>query len=344
MALERRLDAGSNRGCEGLRTLEDLARFILSDAMLSKKLKDLRHELRAQVLALCPAAIWARDAATDVGTSIQTSDEGVRIRHGDIAAAAGHRTAEAMRSLEEAAKLTNTDLATAIEQLRYQAYDAAAAVERKLGAGPVPQWKLCLLLTRSACRKSWQEVLEGSIAGGVDVVQIREKSCSDAELLDHGAEVMSVCHSAGVPVIMDDRVDLAMTLGAAGAHLGQKDLPLAAARRLCGRGLILGVSTHGVDEAAAAVEGGADYVGIGPMFSSHTRPELAPAGLERLTETWPVIGQLPHLAIGGISAENAGAVSEAGARGIAVGHAICDAEDPHAAAASILHASGMVSA
>ena len=330
--MSRLIDAACNRAGEGVRTLEDLARFVLDDATMTMSLKQLRHDLRDTALIAWPHSngVWSRDTSGDVGTSISTVSEQSRGGPGAIAAAAGRRAAEAIRSLEEAAKLDSPEAASTIESLRYVLYDLAAAVERRLGSGPVPQWSVCLLLTKSTCILPWQDVLAASIEGGVDAVQLREKSLGDAELVQHVRAVLSVAR--GIPVIVNDRVDIAMAAGAAGVHLGQDDLSVRDARRQCGRRLLIGVSTHGPTEVAAAVEAGADYVGIGPIFASHTRPELAPAGTERVHASLPLLCHLPHLAIGGVSPENVAEGAASGGRGVAIGRGICGVDDPLAAA------------
>lgn len=334
------IDAALNRAGEGLRTLEDLARFVLNDAALSGGCKHLRHDLRAAAEGVWPgrAAVWSRDTRSDVGTSHQTSGESRRGGLGDLAAAAGTRACEAMRTLEEAAKLAAAAAASEIESLRYRTYDLAAGIERRLGAGPTPQWRLCLLLTESACYTGWEATLRAAITGGVDAVQVREKGVDDAWLLHRVRSVKSICEPLGVPVIVNDRVDLALLGGADGAHLGQDDLAVGTARRLCGRKLWLGVSTHSPAEAAAAVEAGADAVGIGPICASPTKPTLQPAGAALLSATLLVIGTLPHLAIGGMSPETIPTAIAAGARGVAVGSAICGAADPEQAARACLRA------
>ncbi|MDP7029630.1 MAG: thiamine phosphate synthase [Phycisphaerales bacterium] len=340
MSLARMVDAALNRAGEGLRTLEDLARFVLNDAALSGACKHLRHDLREAAGGLWPgrAMIWSRDTSGDVGTAHRTSGESGRGGAGDLAAAAGTRACEAMRTLEEAAKLDAAEAACAIEAQRYRAYDLAADIERRLGAAPTPQWRLCLLLTAAACRRDWQDTLAAAIAGGVDAIQIREKDVPDAALIEQVRAAKSICDPHGVAVIVNDRVDVALLAGADGAHLGQGDLPITQARRLCGRRLWLGATAHGASEARAAVKAGADYVGIGPICASTTKPELSPAGLDVLREVLPCIGPLPHLAIGGLTPASMAGVVSVGGCGAAVGAAISAAEDPEAAARACLDA------
>lgn len=337
MPVHRLIDAALNRAGEGIRTLEDLARFMLDDAKCSGALKHLRHDLRSVATSTWPGdrGIWARDTAGDVGTHIDTPSEQVRGTTSDVAAAATRRAAEALRSLEEVAKLDHPAAAAGIESMRYQLYDLGAFVQRRLG-GTASQWRLCLLLTESTCAGPWQGVLTAAIEGGVDCVQVREKHLSDRDLLDRSRQVIGICSLAGLPVIINDRLDIALAAGAAGVHFGQHDLPISEARKQCGRQLIIGLSTHGPAEAAAAVDVGADYVGTGPIYTTPTKPECTGAGLGRITETLPIIGPMPHLAIGGITPENAADVIAAGAQGLAVGAAICGSDDPAATAAACL--------
>lgn len=337
MTLNRLIDAALNRAGEGIRTLEDIARFMLDDAKTSAELKHLRHDLRGLANSIWPSdqTIWSRDTAGDVGTHINTASEQARGTLTDVAAAATRRAAEALRSLEEVAKLDHSAAATGLEALRYRLYDLGAWVERRVGGGVI-QWKLCLLLTESTCTLAWQDVLRAAIEGGIDCVQVREKHMNAALLLERTNAVMGICQLAGVPVIVNDRLDVAIAAGADGVHLGQHDLPIAEARRQCGRKLIIGLSTHGAAEATAAIEDGVDYIGIGPIYATPAKPDLIAAGLDRIAETLPRIGSLPHLAIGGITPAVTSDIAAAGAKGVAVGTAICKSEDPAAAAAACL--------
>ena len=331
MSTQRMIDAARNRGGEAIRSLEDLARFVLEDAALSRDLKTVRHGVQAVCDACWPGdcGLWHRDTAGDPGTGVSTSGEYDRRNLGDIAAAASRRAAEALRTLEEAAKCRSVDAAREIESARYSLYDLAASVQKRLGAGGF-QWAVCLLLMRDQCTLPWREVLTAAIEGGAECVQVRAPHMNDAALLRHIEAVVEICRPAGVAVVVNDRVDLALAGGADGVHLGQGDVPIAAARRLAGRELLIGISTHGATEVTSAVRGGADYVGIGPIFATGTKPDLEPAGPSRVVEALPLLDQVPHLALGGIDGENAHLVAAAGARGCAIGRAICAASDPAA--------------
>lgn len=180
----------------------------------------------------------------------------------------------------------------------------------------------------AAVRPDLEELLEAAIRGGVDIVQIRERQLPDRALLAALATARSVTARHGVPLVVNDRPDLAVLAGADFVHLGQEDLPVAAARRL---GAAVGLSTHApgeIDEAEA------DYLGVGPVFATPTKPGRPAVGLE-LVRYAAGHARQPWFAIGGIDLANAGAVVAAGAERLAVVRAIGDAPDPEGAARSL---------
>ncbi len=332
--LARLIDAASNRAREGLRLLEDVARFVLDDAVLSAELKQIRHEVTARVgaLPLSPGLLsGARDTPGDVGTRIGTGAEGVRTGVRDVAAAAGKRAGEALRSLEEGAKALGAD-AGAFEALRYRLYECEKGVLVRLDAR-AEQWSVCVLLSESLCtHMPWEDVALRAIEGGADCLQLREKDIDDGELLGRATRLVAIARASGraVRVIINDRADVARASGADGVHVGQDDLPVHAARAVMGPGAIVGVSCRTIDRARAAVAGGASYCGLGPVFASTTkqRPTLAGTGLVRAYLEDPGTQETPHLAISGITPENVGGLVEAGARGVAVSGAVCSSRRP----------------
>lgn len=328
--LERMIDADGNRAREGLRVLEDLARFVLDAGDLASGLKDLRHGVTATLASLPLAGLAARDAEGDVGGSIGTAAEYERPGIAAIAEAAGSRTAEALRSLEEASKLLDPggEAAATFESMRYRVYDQTARLVEALGRGGPGGWRVQVLLTRSACRDDWRRTLEAVVAGGADAVQVREKDLDPAALLAHVREVISIARPAGVSVIVNDRADVAAASGADGVHLGQDDLPMEEARRVVGTLAIVGGSAHDLNEASRVRAAGCDYMGVGRFAESRTKAGATQAGPEMVREVVRAHPELPHLVIGGIDLENLPSVIEAGGRGVAVCAAVCDADDP----------------
>jgi len=176
------------------------------------------------------------------------------------------------------------------------------------------------------------DVLGPALAGGVDIVQLRDKSAADAALLAAAAVARRLCDEAGALLIVNDRPDLVGATGADGCHVGQDDMDVAQARALAGPQALVGRSTHGPEDIAAA--GDADYIGVGPVHATPTKPGRTPVGLD-LVRHAAAHATVPFFAIGGIDATNVGAVLAAGARRIAVVRAIAAAADPRAAAAAL---------
>jgi len=180
-------------------------------------------------------------------------------------------------------------------------------------------------------------ILDAVIAGGCRMVQLREKEWPSGKLLPLAERMRARCHAAGVTFVVNDRVDLALVLGADGIHLGQEDLPPQAVRPLLRSGMILGVSTHSIEQARAALAAGADYVAAGSIFPTATKPGFELVGIE-LIRTLGAEMRVPLIAIGGITAANVRAVIQAGADGVAVISALCSAADPEAETRRLLEA------
>ena len=331
----RMLDASLNRGREAARVIEDLARFTVDDAALSAQGKSLRHGigLLEQSIAAqeggAAARRASRDTANDVGRENEGALEGARGDASGLAAANFRRLAEALRSVEECLKVlqeTRPELWQSAKRLRYDTYILQSAMEQAFTRGTGRQWSICLLLMRAHCTLPWQQTLVESIGAGVDCIQVREKEMTTAELLRHIREVRQL--AGPVPVIVNDRLDLALAAEASGVHLGQADLPVSAARRLAREGFLIGATCHSMAEAAAAVADGADYCGVGPMFATAIKPSLPLAGPPLLRQFIQEHSAVPHLAIGGINPGNIEALAAVGCRGVAVSTALCAAREP----------------
>ena len=175
------------------------------------------------------------------------------------------------------------------------------------------------------------ELAQMAIEGGADTIQFRQKDRSTRELVESAQAVQTVCAEHWVPLIVNDRADIALAVGAAGAHFGQDDLPVAAGRRVLSPAMIIGASARIEDKILEAISAGADYIGFGPIYQTSSKPDAeSPKGLEAL-QRMSAIAQCPVIAIGGITVETAYEVIRAGAHGIAVISAVCGAADPVAA-------------
>ncbi|MEM9418242.1 MAG: thiamine phosphate synthase [Planctomycetota bacterium] len=339
-AVLRILDANANRAREALRVMEDAVRFLLDNAALAEPIKQLRHDL-AEALAGIPNLQNHRDTPGDVGTTITTTAEQSRSGVAEVALAAGKRLSEALRSIEEFAKTLPTEqasVASAVEQLRYRGYEIERQLNAVLSATRAKQWRVCLLLTESLCKLPWPDVLNQALDAGVDCVQLREKDLEANELLARATTVVERCHQANATAIINDRPDIAFASGADGVHLGQTDLPVTAVRQLVGHQLLVGVSTSNLDQARAAKQAGADYVGVGPMFPTTTKHKPVLAGPAYLRDylAGEQVQRMPHLAIGGITPDNLPELIAVGVRGIAVSSVICSDEQPGKVASRLL--------
>ncbi len=338
----RILDANANRAREALRVIEDLARFGLDDASVAGPAKEMRSRLARTMRRFPPEALLvSRDTPGDVGTELTSPTEAERADAPAVADAACKRLSEALRTLEEYAKVAakatgaGPETPAAFQALRYDAYTLQQRVGLRLaGAGRFERVRLYVLVTSALCRREPVATAEAAIAGGADCIQLREKEMPDREVLALARGLREITQPADVMLIINDRADIAAAASADGVHLGQADLPIAAARRLLRAGAVAGKSTHDIDQARAAAGEGADYIAVGPMFPTATKDAGAVAGVEVLRKVAGEI-KLPIVAVGGITAGNVAGIVAAGAGRVAVCSAVIAAEDPAAAAAEI---------
>jgi thiamine-phosphate pyrophosphorylase len=332
----RLLDASANRASEGLRVVEDYARFVLDDPALTRRIKEARHRLGLATRSLdLEALAAARDTRGDVGTHIMTVTERARENPRAVLIANFKRSAEALRTLEEYGKLRDPWLAGRFEVLRYDVYTleklTLTAVQSYRALGDA---RLMVLVGGLPTLGDLTWIVGEALAGGADVIQLREKGLSDREWIRRACEVRSLTVRAHARLIINDRPDLARLASADGVHLGQEDMSLRDARRIVGPSALIGVSTHGAAQLDEAVLAGASYLGVGPVFTSATKEFVDLAGLEYVRHAAETTG-LPWFAIGGITETNVDRVLDSGATRIAVSAAVVGAEQPRAAAAAL---------
>ena len=194
-------------------------------------------------------------------------------------------------------------------------------------------WAVYVLTDRRAAgQRALVDVVRAAVCGGATAIQLRDKGASTREMIDLGRALLQITRPAGVPLIVNDRADVALAIDAEGVHVGQDDMPTPLARQIIGPGRILGVSVGTVAEARQAAREGADYLGVGDVYGTPTKPDAGtPIGLAGLAEVARAV-TIPVVAIGGITLDNAAAAIEAGAAGVAVISAVIAAPDPEAAA------------
>lgn len=195
--------------------------------------------------------------------------------------------------------------------------------------------RLYVIVDRSAVGgRDPVEVAGQAIRGGADCIQWRDKTSPDGEFLAVAARLRELTRRTGTLFVVNDRLDAALAAQADAVHLGHEDMPVARARAVAGDRLLIGRSTHSLEEALAAEAEGADYIGVGPVFATPTKPGYKAVGLDLVREVAPAI-RLPWVAIGGIDRENLRLVLSAGATRVAVVRAVAAASDPEAAARAL---------
>ena len=185
---------------------------------------------------------------------------------------------------------------------------------------------------RLAKGRTTLDIIRAAVQGGVTCVQLREKTCPTREFITTALTIREFLQVRGIPLIINDRVDVAQAVGADGVHLGQSDMPLGLARALVNDSMLIGISVESLEEAVQAEAGGADYLGVGPIYPTPTKADAAtPLGLQGLRAIRQAVS-LPLVSIGGLNLQNAAPVIHHGADGIAVVSAIVAAADPEQAA------------
>lgn len=320
-SLYRILDANLDRAREGLRTLEEWVRFGLERSDWAQDFKDMR-----QTLARFHRDEYrsARDTAHDPGTSLSHPGEEQRPDVQAVLQANFARVQEALRVLEEYGKVTAADLASTAKQLRYHLYELESHLLHQTRLDRLLREHLYLV---TSPHPRLFEVVEAALKGGLGLVQYRDKATEDVVRLERAARLRDLCRQYDALFLINDRVDLALAVDADGVHLGQQDVPIALARRILGSDRIIGRSTTNPEEMAKALSEGADYIGVGPVFTTPTKPGKAAAGFDYVHHAQKH-ASVPFYAIGGIDLSNVRDVLLAGAQRVAVVRAIMEAPDP----------------
>jgi thiamine-phosphate pyrophosphorylase len=333
-AANRIIDANFNRAREACRVIEEFCRFVLNSSSLTERAKKLRHELSASIGRLDAGRLIAgRDTLGDVGVGTTVEKQLTRGSLADCFTAGCKRLTEALRALAEVIRIDNEPVAAAIEKLRYDAYTLEKDIV--LFSDTSAKFKLVRLyiVITSKLPAEVISLAHKCAAGGADCIQLRAKDVEDDRLFAIAVEFDKICKNAGVVSIINDRADIAVASGADGVHLGQNDLPVEQARKLQLAPLIIGKSTHSLEQLNAACAEGLTYVGLGPVFPTATKPGADAVGLEYVRSATQVLAGtgIGHVAIGGITADNVEQVLDAGAERIAVCSAVTKASDLAAA-------------
>ena len=330
-AICRILDANLDRAREGIRIIEEWCRFALEDVKAAQTCKEMRQTL----------AQWhtedirqARNTPDDCGTTLTHPQEETRENAETVLHINLSRTQEALRVLEEYGKLYHPEMGNTFKQLRYQVYTLESHL---FSTSPHQRLNAAQLYLVTSASENLFSIVEASLKGGLSLVQYRNKDTDDNIQIAEGRKLCELCHQYGALFIMNDRADLALAVNADGVHLGQQDLPIAVARKILGANKIIGRSTTNPHEMENAIQEGADYIGVGPVYKTPTKPGKKPAGLDYVRYA-AKHSPVPWFAIGGINRDNIKNVIASQAKGVAVVRSIMGASDPKTATETLLMA------
>ena len=315
--MNRLLDANINRVSEGIRVVEDVARFVYNQKEFSKELREKRHYLRKLFIQKDNDFLNSRDTKKDVGIEITKDsllDKKSNIKH--VVLGNFKRIQEGLRSIEEISKIScDYSISKEVEALRYSFYN----LEKEFMGSLKPEIPLGLYgITAENFSKgrSNYEIVTEMIKSGIKIIQYREKFKSLREKLEEAKILCELCKKNNVLFIVNDHVDIALMVDADGVHVGQEDMPVSEIRKILGANKIIGLSTHSVEDADKAVLQDVDYIGVGPIFPTTTKDRTA-VGIEYMEYVEKNIN-LPYIAIGGIKESNLSQVVEKGAKRIAL--------------------------
>lgn len=338
--MKRIIDANLNRATEALRVLEEIARFYLDESNLSEELKNLRHQLSILADENYEQLLDSRDTQNDIGTTIKNPSK----RKGIITIFKANikRLQQALRVLAEYAQAQEMNIEI-FEKARYESYtlekkmyDSLSSKLNKIRL----QDKNLYLVTSSDNFDNDEDFLNAvaaSLKGGVQLLQLREKNHNAKRTIELGKKLRELTSIYDCIFIINDRIDIAQIVEADGVHLGQDDVDIKTARQILGDKMIIGTSTHCPEDAQRAVEDGVDYIGVGPIFTTPTKPGRTAVTTDYAAWVAKNIKDMPWFAIGGIDLENIDKVIKAGASRVAVVRAIINADDPTKATKEFLN-------
>jgi thiamine-phosphate pyrophosphorylase len=329
----RILDVNVNRASEGLRVIEDIMRLYYNETVLTEKIRLLRHRVRKLLAAMSSSMLKNRDTEGDVGFGISAASRiDIKNRTEDLIAANMKRVQEAIRVIEEILKASNQwELSKEYETARYECYilekdffffNTKINKRKKLDTD-----MYCIIGEKHSNGRSNIEVTEKLLDSDIKIIQYREKNKSQAAKLEECRRIREMTLKREAAFIVNDDIDIALLVEADGVHIGQDDIPLPMARMLLGHLMIIGVSTHSPEQADRAVKGGADYIGVGPIFKTFTKKDVCePVGLQYLDY---IVKQftIPFVAIGGIKLHNLTEVCKRGAKLVSLVTEIIGADD-----------------
>ncbi len=327
------IDANLDRAREGLRVIEDWARFGLGKEKYVEKIKNFR-----QILGKCHLEVYkqSRNHIEDKCKGLTHQEQIKRKTSEQIISSNSGRVQEALRVIEEFSRLHNHELSQIASEIRYEIYtlevDLLCLSKRKKSEEILKENDLYVI---SDQKENLLETIEDILIAGVKIIQHRFKSGTDKDNLQEAIKIKNLCKRYNSLFIINDRVDIALASDADGIHLGQDDLDLKTARKLLGFSKIIGISANNEIDISNALKDGCDYLGIGPVFESATKKNKKPLGIKKI-KTLTKDLNIPWFAIGGIKSNNISYLKSNGFKKVALVSQLMNSEDPKEEAIIIL--------
>ena len=327
------IDANLDRAREGLRVLEDWARFGLGRNDFVKRIKNFRQILGKNHLKVYKQS---RNYIEDECKGLTHQEQSKRKSPDQIISSNAGRVQEALRVIEEFSRLHNQELSKIAAEIRYEIYtleiELLSFSKFKKSEEILKENDLYVITDQ---KENLLEIIEAILIAGVKIIQHRFKKGTDKDHLEEAIEIKNLCKKYNSLFIINDRVDIALASNADGIHLGQDDLDLKTARKLLGNSKIIGVSANNEIDISNALKEGCDYIGIGPVFETATKKNKKPIGIERI-KTLTKDLNIPWFAIGGIKANNISYLKSNGFKKVALVSQLMNSEDPKEDAIMIL--------
>jgi len=316
----RIIDANLNRATEGIRVAEDIVRFVLDNDKLTRRLKDIRHEIVALLKGVRGKGQGVRDVKRDVGARRSTKSEGRRKDINEVFTANIKRAEESVRVFEETSKLFDAKLGPKFKKIRFELYD----IEQKAAILLKKKIKLdspLYIITDNSFGHSHLHIMQEASKAGARIFQLRDKSMSRSELLKTAQSMSKYAKTHGLTFIVNDDPEVALKADADGVHLGIREVGKKGygqgIKEMREKGKIIGISASNLKEALKAQRFGADYIGFGPVFKTPIKPNAKPSGIKELQRVMKMV-TIPVVAIGGVCARNIGQCLASGAASGAV--------------------------
>ena len=327
------IDANLDRAREGLRVLEDWARFGIGKEDFVIKIKNFRQILGKNHLEIYKNS---RNHIDDQCKGLTHIEQAKKKSPEKIISSNAARVQEALRVIEEFSRDHNQKLSKLASNIRYEVYTLEIELlnfnTRNRALEIIRKNDLYAITNQ---RNNLLDVIEEILVGGVKIIQHRFKEGNDKEHLKKSIEIHNLCKKYNSLFIVNDRIDIAIASNADGIHLGQDDLDIKTARKLLGYSKIIGISANNSTEISNALKAGCDYIGIGPVFRTPTKKDKEPLGIEKIKTLTQDI-QIPWFAIGGINKKNISSLKNNGITKVALVSELMNSEDPKEEAIIIL--------